>query len=212
MRAIDRFYEVMSQPIAPWSRWVLALAVVPLVLSVLQPLWTIHFEAPQYPEGLDLYVYAYTIEGGNEGNDIHEINVLNHYVGMRPLDAAEFADLDFIPFAIGALALLALRVAAIGDVRSLIDLAVLTAYFGLFSLGRFVYMLYTYGHNLDPKAPIHMDGFMPPLFGSREVGNFVVASYPSPATVLIGLFAVAVMVLAAWHVLRALSGARAAPA
>jgi hypothetical protein len=212
MRAVDRFYEVMSHPIAPWSRWMLALAVVPLVLSVLQPLWTIHFEAPQYPEGLDLYVYAYTIEGGNEGNDIHEINVLNHYVGMRPLDAAEFADLDFIPFAIGALALLALRVAAIGDVRSLIDLAVLTAYFGLFSLGRFVYMLYTYGHNLDPKAPIHMDGFMPPLIGSREVGNFVVASYPSPATFLIGAFAVAVMLLAAWHVARALGGARAAPA
>jgi hypothetical protein len=123
---------------------------------------------------------------------------------MRPLDPAEFADLDFIPFAIGALALLALRVAAIGDVRSLIDLAVLTGYFGLFSLGRFVYMLYTYGHNLDPKAPIHMDGFMPPVLGTAEVGNFTVSSFPGAGTALVSVFAVAVMLLAAWHVLRAM--------
>ena len=202
-RTIQRFYEVLGRPIEFWSRWVLGLAVIPLLLAPLQPLWTLHFGAPQYPEGLDLYVYAYTIEGGNQGNDLREINVLNHYVGMKPLDPAEFADLDFIPFAIGALALLALRVAAIGDVRSLIDLAVLTAYFGLFSLGRFVYMLYVYGHHLDPKAPIHMEGFMPPVLGSQEVGNFTVASYPAAGTALIGAFAVAVLLLATWHVWRA---------
>ena len=209
-QAIQRFYEVLGRPIAFWSRVVLCLSVVPLVLSVLLPLWTIEFEAPQYPEGLDLYVYAYTIEGGNEGNDLPEINVLNHYVGMRQLDPAEFTDLDFIPFAIGALALLAIRVAAIGDVRSLIDLAVLTAYFGIFSLGRFVYMLYNLGHHLDPKAPIHMEGFMPPVLGEKDVGNFEVASFPAEGTALIALFALVVLGLAAWHLVRAARGARAA--
>jgi hypothetical protein len=203
-KRITRFYELLGRPILFWSRWALGLAVIPLLLSLLYPLWNLHFGAPQYPDGLDLYVYAYNIEGGNDGNDLPEINVLNHYVGMRPLDPAEFADLDFIPFAIGALALLALRVAAIGDVRSLIDLAVLTAYFGLFSLGRFVYMLYTYGHHLDPKAPIHMDGFMPPVLGTQEVGNFTVSSFPGAGTALVGAFAAAVILLAAWHVLRAL--------
>jgi hypothetical protein len=39
---------------------------------------------------------------------------------MKKLDRADFTDLDWIPFAIGALALLALRVAAIGDVRALL--------------------------------------------------------------------------------------------
>jgi len=211
-QGITRFYELLGRPILFWSRWVLGLAVVPLLLSLLYPLWNLHFGAPQYPDGLDLYVYAYNIEGGNDGNDLPEINVLNHYVGMRPLDPAEFADLDFIPFAIGALALLALRVAAIGDVRSLIDLAVLTGYFGLFSLGRFVYMLYTYGHHLDPKAPIHMDGFMPPVLGSAEVGNFTVSSFPGAGTALVGAFAAAVMLLAAWHVLRAMRRAGGAAA
>jgi copper chaperone NosL len=201
-RAFDRFYETLGHPLWARARWLLAFAVVPLLLSALWPLWNMRFDAPQYPDGLDLHVYAYTIEGGNDGHDIPEINVLNHYVGMRALDPADFADLDFIPFAIGALALLALRVAAVGDVRSLIDLAVLTAYFGLFSFGRFVYMLYTYGHHLDPKAPIHMEGFMPPILGTEEVGNFVVSSFPGPGSLLIGAFTLVVMAIAAWHVLR----------
>jgi hypothetical protein len=199
--AIQRFHETLALPLRPRARWLIALAVVPLLLSLLQPLWRMHFGAPQYPDGLDLYVYAYTIEGGNEGHDIPEINVLNHYVGMRPLDPAAFADLDFIPFAIGALVLLALRVAAIGDVRALVDLAVLTGYFGLFSFGRFVYMLYTYGHHLDPKAPIRMEGFMPPVIGTQEVGNFVVSSLPGAGSALIGLFALIVVAAAAWHLL-----------
>jgi hypothetical protein len=204
MRArIDRFYESLGQPIAARSRWALALAVGPLLLAALLPLWSLHFTAPQYPNGLDLHVYAHTIRGGNDGRDLPEINLLNHYIGMRRLDRAEFADLDFMPFAIGALALLALRVAALGDVRSLIDLAMLTTYFGLFSLGRFTYKLYTYGHDLDPTAPIRMPGFMPPVLGTAELGNFTVSSLPGGGAVLIGMFATVVLLLALWHVRRA---------
>src|SRR5690606_33634224 len=157
--------------------------------------------------GLDLFVRSYTIEGGNDGIDLPEINTLNHYVGMRKLDPADFADLDFIPFAIGALALLALRVAVIGDVRSLIDLAVLTGYFGAFSLGRFAYMLYRYGHDLDPRAPIRMEAFMPPILGTQEMGNFTVSSFPDAGTWRIGVFAVVVMGLALWHVVQGMRAA-----
>jgi len=207
MPGMNRFYEMLGRPLLFWTRWLLVLAVVPLVLGAFVPLWQIHFEAPQYPKGLDLFVRSYTIEGGNKGIDLPEINTLNHYVGMKKLDPAEFADLDFIPFAIGALALLALRVAVIGDVRSLIDLAVLTGYFGAFSLGRFAYMLYRYGHDLDPKAAIRMEAFMPPILGTKEMGNFTVSSFPALGTWLIGLFAAIVMGLALWHLLRAMRGA-----
>jgi len=110
------------------------LALLPLAWGATQRLWTIEFFAPQYLKGLQLHVYSYGISGGNEGVDLTEINTLNHFVGMRALDPADFADLDFMPFAIGALLLLGLRVAAIGDVRSLVDLAVLTSYFGAFGI------------------------------------------------------------------------------
>lgn len=196
---LERFYRVLARPLVPWTRVALVLAVIPLVWGGTQQLWTIQFQAPQYPKGLHLHVYTHTIQGGNEGRDLPEINTLNHYVGMRALDPADFADLDFLPFAIGALALLALRVAVIGDVRSLVDLAVLTGYFGLFGIGRFAYMLYTYGHDLDPKAPIRMDGFMPPLLGERQIANFTVGSWPSTGTLLISAFGATVTLLALWH-------------
>ena len=205
---VNRFYEALGRPLLFWTRWLLVLAVVPLAIGALVPLWRIHFLAPQYPSGLDLYVRSYTIEGGNGGVDLPEINTLNHYVGMKKLDPADFADLDFIPFAIGALALLALRVAAIGNVRSLVDLAVLTGYFGAFSLGRFAYMLFRYGHELDPKAPIRMEAFMPPILGTKQMGNFTVSSFPALGTWLVAVFAAVVMALASWHLLRALRSAR----
>lgn len=210
---LARFHRVLARPLVPWARVALVLAVIPLVWGATERLWTIEFFAPQYPKGLHLFVYTYTIEGGNDGIDLPEINTLNHYVGMRALDPAEFADLDFLPFAIGALALLALRVAAIGDVRSLVDLAVLTGYFGLFGIGRFAYMLYTYGHHLDPRAPIRMEGFMPPVLGRREIANFTVGSWPSTGTALISVFGVAVVLLALWHLWRLWrSEERSAPA
>lgn len=201
--AIDRFYRRLGLPIALWSRWVLGLAVIPLLASFAFPLWNIRMHAPQYPNGLQLDIYAYTIEGGNDGNDLAEINTLNHYIGMRKLERADFTDLDWIPFAIGALALLSLRVAAIGDVRSLIDLAVMTVYFLGFSAARFAFQLYTYGHDLDPSAPIDMPPFMPPVLGTRQIANFTTASYPRAASFLLGLFALIVCGLALWHARRA---------
>lgn len=203
---IARFYEALAEPLIPWTRILLLLALLPLAWGATQRLWTIEFFAPQYPKGLQLHVYSYSISGGNDGVDLTEINTLNHYVGMRALDPADFADLDFMPFAIGALLLLGLRVAAISDVRSLVDLAVLTGYFGVFGIARFVYMLYTYGHDLDPRAPIEMAGFMPPVWGTRTIANFTVSSFPSLGTILISIFGATVVLLALWQLWRGAQG------
>jgi hypothetical protein len=203
---IARFYEALAEPLIPWTRILLLLALLPLAWGATQRLWTIEFFAPQYPKGLQLHVYSYSISGGNDGVDLTEINTLNHYFGMRALDPADFADLDFMPFAIGALLLLGLRVAAIGDVRSLVDLAVLTGYFGVFGIARFVYMLYTYGHDLDPRAPIEMAGFMPPVWGTRTIANFTVSSFPSLGTILISIFGATVVLLALWQLWRGAQG------
>jgi copper chaperone NosL len=206
MSFLERLHALLSRPIAPWSRVLLALLVVPLAMATLAPLWRIRMVAPQYPDGLTLDVYAYTIQGGNEGRDLPEINTLNHYIGMKKLERADFTDLDWMPFAIGALVLLALRLAAIGDVRALLDLTVLTAYFSLFAAGRFVFKLWWYGHTLDPHAPIHMDPFMPALLGTRQVGNFATVSYPLAGSYLLALFALALLFLTLWHLRRVVPG------
>ena len=141
--ALEKFYRFVEEPIRLGSRPILVLLVLPLILAFTAPLWNISMKAPQYPQGLSLDIYAHKVEGGNAGNDIQEINTLNHYTGMAPLNRAALADLDWIPFALGVLFILTLRVAAVGYVRALIDLSVMTLYFSLFSLARFVYNLYT---------------------------------------------------------------------
>lgn len=196
---LEKFYAFVQQPLRTRSRLVLALLVVPLLLAFTAPLWNISMLAPQYPKGLELDIYAHKVEGGRDGLDIQEINTLNHYIGMAPINRAALSDLDWIPFALGVLVILTLRVAAIGNISALIDLAVITLYFSLFSLGRFVYKLYVLGHDLDPRAPVTIEPFMPAVFGTKQIANFTVTSLPRLATIYMGLFALGVVALTLWH-------------
>lgn len=196
---LNEFYAFLARPMKNQARVVLALLVVPLVMAFSQPLWQISMTAPQYLEGLYMDIYAYKLEGGNDGQHITEINTLNHYIGMRKLDAAAAADLDWIPFALGALVLLALRAAAIGTIRDLLDLVVVTGYVSVFAFGRFVYRLWVFGHDLDPHAPVKVKPFMPVILGHKTVANFETYSYPQAGSFLLGTFALGVVVLAVWH-------------
>src|SRR5688572_16599861 len=146
LRATTRF---LDRPLSGVSRGLVLLGIVALVAGALLPLWRIQLVAPQYQEGLTLEMYTHKIAAGNGGQDLAEINTLNHYIGMKPIAQADFAEMKLLPFAIGAFSLLALRAAAVGRVLSLVDLAVLFCYFGAFSLGSFAYRLYSYGHHLD---------------------------------------------------------------
>ena len=196
---LDAFYQFLAQPLRPWSRVALGLLIVPLVLTFTQPLWRISMIAPQYPTGLSLDIYTHKVEGGRQGADVNEINTLNHYIGMAHIDRAALSDLDWLPFAFGALIILTLRAAAIGNVSSLVDLTVIGVYFSLFSLGRFGYRLWVMGHNLDPRAPVTLPGFMPPVFGTKQIANFTVTSLPRLATGFATLFIAGLVVLLAWH-------------
>ena len=204
---IHKFWEFLARPIQMRARAVLAALILPLVLSFAFPLWNISMKAPQYPNGLTLDVYLYKVEGGDEGQHIQEINTLNHYIGMAPINREQLSDLGWMPFAIGLLILLTLRCAAIGDVRILVDLAVLSTYVSLFSLSRFVYRMYVLGHNLDPHAPMKITPFTPAIFGTKQIANFTVSSYPRGATLMIGAFVTGVCVVAVWVLLRGRSEA-----
>lgn len=198
---LDRFYAFLDRPLFGWGRLILVLVTIPLVLAFTEPLWRISMKAPQYPQGLYMDIYAHKIEGGNGGQHIQEINTLNHYIGMHKIDRAELSDLDWIPFGLGLLMLLALRCAAIGNVRTLIDLAVLAGYIGAFAFGRFVYKLYVFGHNLDPAAPFKLDPFTPAIVGTKQIANFTTTSGPQLGSYYIGVFFTGVMGVLAWHLI-----------
>lgn len=185
-----REHVFLRRPLNLTSRVLLLGAAVAVVAAAFLPLWQIRLVAPQYQEGLSLHIYAYKLVGGNGGQDIVEINTLNHYIGMHPIEQSDFVEMKWMPFAFGIFALLALRSAALGRMISLIDLGVLFLYFGAFSLGSFAYRLYSYGHNLDVHAPVRMKGFTPVLIGSQQIANFVQTSVPSIGAILLGLFPV----------------------
>jgi copper chaperone NosL len=184
-----------DQPLMPRTRLALFLLIVPVLLSYAFPIWQIRLKAPQYPDGLKMDIYSYKIEGGNGGQDINEINELNHYIGMRKLDRSQFADLDWIPFAFGILILLTLRQAVLGDLRGLIDLVVLTTYVSLFAFARYVYRLYVFGHDLDPHAAVKIPPFMPVVIGEKQLANFTTFGLPQVGTFLLALFAGGILLL-----------------
>ncbi len=196
---IDKFYSYMDQPLRFWSRFVIVGLVAFIPLGFTSPLWRISMDAPQYPDGLYMDIHAHKIEGGNDGQHIQEINTLNHYIGMPPIVPADFADLDWMPFALGILALLALRTATIGNVRSLVDLCVLVFYILGFMGARFVYKLYVYGHDLDPEAPFTVEPFMPVVLGTKQIANFTTHSLPQEGAVYVSIFALGVAFLMVYH-------------
>lgn len=204
---IARFYAFLDTPLFPMARLALVVLVIPLALVFTQPLWKISMKAPQYPKGLSMEIYTHKVEGGHGGKDIKEINTLNHYIGMKTIDRQQLTDLDWIPFALGLLFILTLRCAAIGNVRALVDLVVITGYVSVFAFGRFIYKLYTYGHTLDPEAPFKVKPFTPAIFGSKQVANFTTTSWPQLGSILMGVFVVGVTAVTAWHLI---AGRRAA--
>ena len=174
-----RFTNALDTPLTLSSRLLVFLAALVLIPTFMVPLWHMTFVAQQYPEGLNLYVYSHDLVGGDNGNDLTEINVLNHYIGMAELQPSDFSELKWIPLVIGLLGVLTLRAAAIGNLRAVIDVLVSSLYFGAFSMWTFYYKMNYYGANLDPRASVQVEPFMPPIFGYKLVGQFDVWSYPA---------------------------------
>ncbi len=194
---LERETHFFELPLTLKSRALILIAVLVLLPSFFFPLWNMSFFSNQYTDGLVLHIYSYQLEGGMTPNrdDLREINSLNHYIGMRPLLESDFSEFTWVPLVIGLLMILALRAMVIGKMSNLVDVFVLFTYFGLFSMWSFYHRLYLYGHNLDPTAAIKVPPFVPPFFGSKQIANFTVNSFPGPASY--ALFAFAILLLIA---------------
>jgi copper chaperone NosL len=195
------FHSLLEAPLGAWPRLFLVLAALLIVPTYLAPLWRMTMFAPQYPHGLVLEISSWQLGGGNDGQDVKEINILNHYIGMADLSAEDFSEFKWMPFVLGALALLFLRAAVHDRLAALLDVGMMFVYFALFSLWSFAFKLYRYGHDLDPKAAVSVDPFMPPMFGHKTLANFEVYSYPALGSYALGAVAL-LLAVAFWWALR----------
>lgn len=204
---IDKSNRFLETPLDIAPRVLLLVSLLLVLPCYLFPLYDMTMFAPQYPDGLRLHIYSYKLEGGNGGQDTKEINLLNHYIGMKDLETSDFTEFKWIPFVVGAFGLLLLRTAVVGKIAHLVDVLVLYLYFGLFSLWSFAYKMYWYGHHLSPTASVKIDPFTPPLFGYKKLANFEVYSYPALGSYALAGVALLLMVAfyLAWRQPRAAS-------
>ena len=146
-------------------RLMAALGAAALIaLSTQLPLWGMKMEAPQYRNGLVLNAYGTGMTG-----DLRELNILNHYIGMPPIEAPAF-ETSMFPIGIAVLVVLCVLSPFSKWLRRLAVLA--TAATPVVILVDLQWRLYTFGHSLNPKAPIRLKPFTPLVIGETEMGNF----------------------------------------
>jgi copper chaperone NosL len=146
----------------------LMLGALLLIISVFLPYWSMTLHAPQYPQGLTTAVYVNQLTG-----DVREIDSLNHYLGMPPLDEGGRLERSISAVAIVALGLLLLAGVFVHN-RWAAVLALPTLTFPFIFLADLWYILYRYGHSIDPTSPLGgaIEPFTPPLLGAGTIGQF----------------------------------------
>jgi copper chaperone NosL len=169
------------------SRALLAVAGLLMLVGFQFPLWKISLWAPQYPEGLSLSIWINKFSG-----DVQTVNILNHYIGMAPIEEGSFPELQMFPKYFMALCALGLVVAAIGRRFGAWIYALVNVAFASWALYDFWSWEYKFGHDLNPDAAIKMEDmvYQPPLIGEKLFLNISASSWPDIAGIA---FAVAVL-------------------
>jgi len=158
------------------SRILLVLGALVLLAIIKLPMWRIDLQAPQYPEGLTLFIYP-----NHLGGDVDIVNGLNHYIGMKPLHTEDFFEFKILPFITIGFSVLLLLTAFVGKRWMLISVFILFIIFGIIAMIDFWRWEYNYGHTLNPDAPIIVPGmaYQPPLIGFKQLLNFGAYSIPA---------------------------------
>ncbi|MCA9752393.1 MAG: cytochrome C [Gemmatimonadetes bacterium] len=157
-----------------------AAAAVLLIVSVFVPYWRMTLHAPQYPRGLHLQAYLTHLTG-----DVHEIDGLNHYIGMRPLGEAATFERSVAVLAVASLAAL-IGAAIFVHSRFAAALALPALLFPAgFLIDLYLWMRH-FGLNLDERAPLSaaVKPFVPPVLGEGFVGQFRTVAVPDAGLIM----------------------------
>jgi copper chaperone NosL len=170
------------------TRIFMLAAAVALPLMFVFPIWKITLEAPQYPKGLGMYIWVNKITG-SEPNTLQNINIMNHYIGMKPIEPESIPELRFMPYIILALTGLALLLVFLNKWQLNLVWVILLAAAAALALYDFYLWEYDYGHNLDPSAAIKIEGmaYQPPLIGKKQILNFLAISLPRVGSLFLAL-------------------------
>ena len=185
------------------SKVIMIIGALLLLSLFVFPIWSISLEAPQYPDPLGMNIWINKITD-QEPNDIKNINLMNHYVGMREIPE-HMPEFDIFPPVIIAMCLLGVIAGFIGRRGLYITWFVVMAILGAAGMYDFYLWEYDYGHNLNEQAAIKFVDdqgnpldYQPPLFGTEMILNFIARSYPATGAYL--LFTGMMLSLVAFYV------------
>jgi copper chaperone NosL len=156
------------------------------------PLWNISLKAPQYPipVGMDIWINKIT---DHNPNDIQNINILNHYVGMQDIPE-QMKEFEFFPIVVISMTVLGVIFGFIGNRKLYLLWFVMMVLIGIAGMYDFYLWEYDYGHNLKETAAIKFTdendepmAYQPPLFGTKLILNFEAMSYPMTGAYLLFL-------------------------
>lgn len=164
------------------------LAALSLLTLFAFPMWRITLIAPQYPDGITMYIWINKL-GGDSPGTLQNVNILNHYVGMKKIEPDSIPELKYFPWVVAGLITLALAAAAVNRRWAFLTWAVLFILLAIAGIYDFYLWEFDYGHSLSTTAPIKIPGasFQPPLFGTKKIINFTALSYPHTSGWIAGL-------------------------
>ena len=169
-------------------RLLMILGALCLLMLFAFPMWKIVLYAPQYPHGVEMHIWINKIGGPNPAT-LQNINILNHYVGMKYIEPDAIPELKYFQYVIMGMIGLGLIAGMLN--RNWLFLGWTLLMIVLCVLGMYDFYLweYDYGHNLSDTAPIKIEGasFQPPLIGKKVILNFIAVSLPHIAGYFVGL-------------------------
>ncbi|WP_298428884.1 hypothetical protein [Rhodoblastus sp.] len=179
---------------APFRLLTLA-AMALLAMAFFSPIWWVALTAPQYPadafpDGIRIEFHFNGVMNGchtrpraeiesDETLDcVHEMNTINHYIGMKPIAEGAKFEIALAPYIFIALGLMLVAFMFYsGPLWWLLALPAILVPLGF--VIDYSGWLWYFGHTLSPMGAFTVKPFMPTVFGEGKVAQFSTFSYPT---------------------------------
>ena len=94
------------------SRILMIIGALLILALFIFPMWNITLEAPQYPEAIGMDIWVNKITDHNP-NDLKNINLMNHYVGMNAIPE-KIPEFEYFPYIVIGMSILGIIFGWIG--------------------------------------------------------------------------------------------------
>jgi hypothetical protein len=153
------------------------------------PIWYVSLEAPNYPkeafpDGIPVYFHLDGYSG-----DVHEMNTINHYIGMFPMEHGGQLERKVVPYLLLVITLMLIWFNFINN-KWASALMIPTIVMPIGFIADYSIWLYWFGHNMQNFGAFTIKPFMPTVFGDGKVAQFTTHSYPTMGFFMLLIIAV----------------------